>query len=56
MGKIIEDFLLQEELGAGAFGKVFKAFNIKTNQTVAIKVIPKEMFKTTPKLEECLEN
>ena len=50
MGKIIEDFLLQEELGAGAFGKVFKAFNIKSNQTVAIKVIPKEMFKTTPKL------
>lgn len=48
--------MLQEEIGAGAFGKVFKAFNIKTNETVAIKVIPKEMFRNTPKLEECLEN
>ena len=56
MGKLIEDYILQEEIGAGAFGKVFKAFNIKNNQIVAIKVIPKEMFRTTPKLEDCLQN
>ena len=50
MGKIIEDYVLQEEIGSGAFGKVFKAYNIQTRETVAIKAISKEMFRITPKL------
>ena len=56
MGKLIDDYVLNEEIGAGAFGKVFRAYNIKNNQVVAIKVIPKEMFRNTPKLEDCIQN
>lgn len=39
MGKKIENYILETAVGSGEFGKVFKAYNEKTNQTVAIKVI-----------------
>ena len=39
MGKKIENYILETAVGAGEFGKVYKAYNEKTNQTVAIKVI-----------------
>jgi hypothetical protein len=31
-GKIIEDYSLQEMLGEGVYGKVYKAINVKTKQ------------------------
>ena len=42
----MNDFELGPLVGQGAFGKVFKARKISTNQEVAIKVKnPKESFK-----------
>ena len=39
MGKKIENYCLENVIGEGQFGKVYKAINEKTEQTVAIKVI-----------------
>lgn len=52
MGKIIENYNLQIEIGKGAFSTVFKAVNLKTQQDVAIKMVHADKFKEYPKLEE----
>jgi len=45
MGKIIENYSIQEHLGEGVYGKVYKASHLKTKQEVAIKVIHADKFK-----------
>jgi serine/threonine kinase 3 len=37
-----EDYTLQEKLGEGSFGKVYKALEISTGRTVAVKIVPIE--------------
>jgi serine/threonine protein kinase len=39
MGKMIENYSLQNEIGRGNYSTVFKAINIKTKQEVAIKMV-----------------
>ena len=56
MQKIIENYVLYEVVGAGQYGKVHRAINKKTNETVAIKVIPLNKFSEVPKLEEFTTN
>lgn len=56
MGKIIENYSLQELVGQGVYGKVFRGVNIKTKEEVAVKVIKTEKFRDIPKLEECTLN
>lgn len=43
--KRIENFVisLNEELGEGSFGKVYKGINENTKQVVAVKVLSKRM-------------
>jgi len=41
MKKKIGDYVLDEKLGAGAFGEVFRAKNIKNDEILAIKVLNK---------------
>ena len=50
MGKKIENYCLETVIGEGEFGKVYKAINEKTDQTVAIKVIKIEKYKVSPRL------
>ncbi len=53
MNKVIDDYLLQEEIGSGQYGKVYRARNLKKKGViVAIKVIPNRKFSEIPKLEE----
>lgn len=52
MGKMIENYSLQSELGRGMYSTVYKAINIKTKQEVAIKMVKSDKFKQYPKLEE----
>lgn len=40
MSKLIDNYVLQQVIGQGQYGKVYKAFHIKTNATVAVKVRP----------------
>mmetsp|Transcript_24058 Transcript_24058/g.21076 ORF Transcript_24058/g.21076 Transcript_24058/m.21076 type:complete len:308 (-) Transcript_24058:978-1901(-) len=56
MQKVVENYILYESVGAGQYGKVYRAKNQKTNETVAIKVIPLEKFNQVPKLEEFTGN
>ncbi|KRX07982.1 Protein kinase-like domain [Pseudocohnilembus persalinus] len=56
MFKFIEDYQLQEVLGEGQYGKVYKGLNVKTNELVAIKCVSNKKFKEVPKLEEFTMN
>lgn len=51
MGKQIENYSLQMELGSGVYSRVFKAINVNTKQEVAIKMVKADKFKEMPKLE-----
>jgi len=56
MHKIVENYVLYESIGAGQYGKVFRAKNTQTNETVAVKTIPLHKFAQVPKLEEFTAN
>ena len=56
MYKIVENYVLYDSIGAGQYGKVFRAKNTKTNETVAVKTIPLQKFAQVPKLEEFTSN
>jgi len=44
MQKVVENYVLYETVGAGQYGKVYRSKNTKTNETVAVKVIPMSKF------------
>ena len=50
MGKMIENYCLQEVIGEGVYAKVYRALNTKTMQEVAIKVVAAKKFLEIPKL------
>ena len=52
MGKIIDNYNLQSELGRGVYSTVYKAINLKKNQEVAIKMVKSDKFRELPKLEQ----
>ena len=52
MGKIIENYNLQGEIGKGAYSTVYKAVNTKTQEEVAIKMVHAAKFQECPKLKE----
>jgi serine/threonine-protein kinase ULK/ATG1 len=56
MSKVIENYILQEVVGSGQYGKVYKARNMKTDGIVAIKVVKLEKFREIPKLHEFTMN
>ena len=54
--KKIENYLLQEKLGEGQFGQVFKAKHAKSKKLFAIKVISKALYNENPSLQRLLRN
>ncbi|KRX01572.1 Protein kinase-like domain [Pseudocohnilembus persalinus] len=54
--KVIENYILNEIVGSGSYGKVYKARNMKNDEIVAVKVIPLQKFKEVPKLSEFTMN
>lgn len=53
---MIADYTLLEEIGSGAYGKVYKALNMKTNKNYAVKMVKHEKFKEVQKLQEFTMN
>ena len=51
-GKEIDQFRLEEFIGQGAMGMVYKAKDSILNRTVALKLIPKKVEFTTPAMAE----
>jgi serine/threonine protein kinase len=47
----IKSFSFYNVLGSGAFARVYEAVDERDNSQVAIKAIPKQLMKQTPKLE-----
>ena len=54
--KKIESYLMQDVIGAGQYGKVYKALDERTNTFVAIKMVKSQKFKEISKLEEFTMN
>ena len=50
MGKIIESYALQDIIGEGMYGKVYKAVHLRSKEEFAVKVIPITKFQENPKL------
>ena len=45
MPKLIESYSLGEQIGEGAYGKVYRAKHILTNEYFAVKVISIQKFR-----------
>ena len=56
MKKQIENYVLGKSVGAGSYGKVHISENIKTHETVAIKIIPNRMFYKSKNLDKFVKN
>ena len=56
MKKVIENYVLDNVIGSGQYGKVFKAVHNVTNEVVAIKVVKLEKMKEVQKLYEFTMN
>ena len=56
MGKMIDEYHLEKQVGSGQYGKVFKAKHMKKNEISAIKCISMTKFSEVPKLEELTRN
>ena len=48
MPKVIDKYVLEEKIGNGQFGEVFKGRHQDTLEVVAIKTIKRDMIKGTP--------
>lgn len=56
MSKLVENYLLQESVGKGVYGQVYRAVHQKSKGIFAVKVIPKSSFRSNPKLEQLAIN
>lgn len=56
MKKQIENYILGKSVGAGSYGKVHLGENIKSKETVAIKIIPNRMFYQSKNLDKFVKN
>ena len=54
-GQHLSHFTFVKLLGEGAWATVYEAVDDRNKQIVAIKVIAKQLFLATPKLEELVK-
>jgi len=56
MSKVVDNYVLENVVGSGQFGDVYKAKRLDKDEQVAIKTIRLDKFKNTPKLHEMTKN
>lgn len=56
MSKVIDHYILQEVIGSGQYGKVYKAQDTNSDSIVAVKVVKLDKFIEVPKLNELTFN
>jgi serine/threonine protein kinase len=56
MNKVVENYILQEKIGSGQYGNVYKAEHKTEHGFFAVKVMSVEKFKEQPKLSEFTNN
>ena len=56
MTKVVEKYLLQDKVGSGQFGDVYKGRHLVTNEITAIKVLKLSKFNRVPKLQDVILN
>lgn len=54
MSKVVDNYILEEEIGSSQFSTMFKSRNIMTKEYVAIKVLKLEMYKRYPLLQQMI--
>ena len=54
MPKIVDNYVLERRIGKGQFGEVFKGYNKKTGQDIAVKCVRRKSL--TGKFTELLQN
>ncbi len=54
--KIIDKYRLEEIIGSGTYGKVYKSTDLNSNELFAIKCISIEKFRSIIKLDEFTKN
>jgi serine/threonine-protein kinase ULK/ATG1 len=45
MPKVIDNYVLEQKIGSGQFGDVFKGYNKDTRADIAVKVIRRDSLK-----------
>ena len=55
IGHTLNTFSFIRVIGEGAWAKVYQAIDLRDRKTVAIKVIPMELIRKTPKLNELIK-
>ncbi len=45
MPRIIDNYSLNEPIGQGVYGKVYKAVHLQNKKEFAVKVVPVQLFK-----------
>ena len=56
MHQTIDNYILEEVIGTGSYGKVYRAVDKITKEIVAIKIMNKEKLQEIPKLQNFIKN
>ena len=51
MSKVVDNYVLEEQIGSNKFASMFKSRNIKTKESVSIKILKLELYKKYPLLQ-----
>ena len=54
MSKVVDNYVLEEEIGSSQFSSMFKSKNIVSKDLVAIKVLKLEMYKRYPLIQQMI--
>ena len=54
MSKVVENYVLKEDIGTGSYCQVKKGKHISTNELVAVKIFKVDEFLQNPEIQESI--